>query len=88
MKSLNDEQKGVGSKLPDSFLCRKKFCGAARSYAINSCAIKVCPNNEKKCHRNCHGLLDLVIKGIIKIADPNRFRIAKFIVTEQFVGIS
>lgn len=83
MKSLNDEQKGVGSKLPDSFLCRKKFCGAARS-----CAIKVCPNNEKKCHRNCHGLLDLVIKGIIKIADPNRFRIAKFIVTEQFVGIS
>lgn len=43
---------------------------------------------EKKCHRNCHGLLDLVIKGIIKIADPNRFRIAKFIVTEQFVGIS
>ena len=35
-----------------------------------------------------HGLLDLVIKVIIKIADPNRFRIAKFIVTEQFVGIS
>lgn len=76
-------KKESGVSYPTHFLCRKKFCGAARS-----CAIKVCPNNEKKCHINCHGLLDLVIKVIIKIADPNRFRIAKFIVTEQFVGIS